>query len=81
MIQDFYSTNTREYINIPSCSGKLVFFDSSLLQERIFVYTLVKLYKAYLKKQYYNYRLLVASVSEYHFIIGNEYYKTFVLKC
>ena len=32
-----------EYTNIPSSSGKLV-FDSSRLQEGIFVYTLVKLY-------------------------------------
>ena len=44
MIQEFYCTNIiREYTNIPSCSGKLV-FDSSRLQEGIFVYTLVKLY-------------------------------------
>ena len=43
MIQEFYCTNTREYTNIPSCRGKLV-FDSSRLQEGIFVYTLVKLY-------------------------------------
>ena len=35
--------NTREYTNIPSCSGKLD-FDSSRLQEGTFVYTLVKLY-------------------------------------
>ena len=35
--------NTREYTNIPSCSGKLI-FDSSSLQEGIFVYTPVKLY-------------------------------------
>ena len=42
MIQVFYCTNTREYTNIPSCSGKLV-FDSSRLQEGI--YTLIKLYK------------------------------------
>ena len=40
MIQVFYCTNTREYTNIRSCRGKLV-FDSSRLQERIFVYTLV----------------------------------------
>ena len=39
MKQEIYSTNTREYTNIRSCSGKLV-FDSSRLQERIFVYTL-----------------------------------------
>ena len=43
VIQVFYCTNTREYTNIPSCRGKLV-FDSSRLQEGIFVYTLVKLY-------------------------------------
>ena len=43
MIQEFYCTRTRDYTNIPSCSGKLV-FDSSRLQEGIFVYTLVKLY-------------------------------------
>ena len=43
MIQEFYCTNTPEYINIPSCSEKLV-CDSSLLQEGIFVYKLVKLY-------------------------------------
>ena len=51
MIQVFYCTNTREYINIPSCrggGGELV-LESSRLQEGIFVYTLVKLYnKAYL---------------------------------
>ena len=41
MIQEFYCTNTREYTTIPSCRGKLV-FDSSRLQEGIFVYTLVK---------------------------------------
>ena len=35
--------NTREYTNTPSCRGKLV-FDSSRLQEELFVYTLVKLY-------------------------------------
>ena len=41
--------NTREYTNIPSCCRKLV-FDSSCLQEEIFVYTFVKLYnKANLK--------------------------------
>ena len=40
MIQVFYCTNTCEYTNIRSCRGKLV-FDSSRLQERIFVYTLV----------------------------------------
>ena len=38
-----YETNTGEYTNIPSCSGKLV-FDLSRLQEGIFVYTHVKLY-------------------------------------
>ena len=43
MIQEFYCRNTRAYTNIPSCSWKLV-FDSSRLQEGIFVYTLVKLY-------------------------------------
>ena len=43
MIQEFYCTNTCEYTNIPSCRGNLV-FDSSGLQEGIFVYTLVKLY-------------------------------------
>ena len=43
MIQELYYTNTREYTNIPSCWGKLV-FDSSRLQEGIFVCTLVKLY-------------------------------------
>ena len=43
MIQVLYCTNTRVYANIPSCRGKLV-FDSSRLQEAIFVYTLVKLY-------------------------------------
>ena len=43
MIQAFYCTNTREYTNIPSCCGKLV-FDSSRLQEGLFVYTLVRLY-------------------------------------
>ena len=43
MIQEFYCANTREYTNIPSCSGKPV-FDSSRQQEGIFVYTLVKLY-------------------------------------
>ena len=43
MIQVFYCTNTGEYTNIPSCSGKLI-FDSSHLQEEIYVYTLVKLY-------------------------------------
>ena len=43
MIQEFYCTNTREYTNIPSCSGKLV-FNSSLLKEGIFVYMLVNLY-------------------------------------
>ena len=43
MIQVFYCTHTHEYTNIPSCRGKLV-FDSSRLLERIFVYTLVKLY-------------------------------------
>ena len=43
MMQEFYCTNTREYTNIPSCSEKLV-FDSSRLQEGIFVYTLVNLY-------------------------------------
>ena len=43
MIQVFYCTNTRENTNISSCSGKLV-FDSSLLQERIFIYTLVIAY-------------------------------------
>ena len=43
MVQEFYCTNTREYINIPPCSGKLV-FDFSRLQEGIFVYSLVKLY-------------------------------------
>ena len=43
MIQAFYCTNNREYTNIPSCRGKLV-FDTSRLQEGIFVYTLVKLY-------------------------------------
>ena len=44
MIQVFYCTNTHEYTNIPSCRGKLV-FDSSRLQEVIFVYTLIKVYK------------------------------------
>ena len=39
----FYCTNTREHTNIPSWRGKLV-FDSSRLQEGIFLYTLVKLY-------------------------------------
>ena len=43
MIQEFYCTITREYTNIPSCRGKLV-FDSPRLQEGIFVNTLVKLY-------------------------------------
>ena len=43
MIQEFYCTNTREYTNIPSCSMKLV-FDSSLLQEGIFLSTLIKMY-------------------------------------
>ena len=38
MIQEFYCTNTREYTNIPSCWGELV-FDSPRLQEGIFVYT------------------------------------------
>ena len=38
MIQEFYCTNTHEYTNIPSCRGKLV-FNSSRLQEEIFVYT------------------------------------------
>ena len=52
MIQDFYCINTREYTNIPSCSGKLA-FDSSRLQEGIFVYTVVKLYnKANLELHY-----------------------------
>ena len=53
MIQVFLCTNTREYTNIPSCRGKLV-FDSSRLQEGIFVYTLVKLYNnAYLSHMRY----------------------------
>ena len=39
----FYCVNTREYTNIPSCSGKLI-FNSSRLQEGGFVNTLVKLY-------------------------------------
>ena len=43
MIQVFYCTNTREYTNIRSCRGELV-FDSSRLQEGIFVYTPVKVY-------------------------------------
>ena len=43
MIQVFYCTNTRDYTNIRSCREKLV-FNSSHLQEGIFVYTLVKLY-------------------------------------
>ena len=43
IIQEFYCTNTREYTNIPSCRGKLV-FESSCLQEGIFLYTLLKLY-------------------------------------
>ena len=43
MIQELYCTNTRECTNIPSCSGKLIFY-SPCLQEGIFVYTLVKLY-------------------------------------
>ena len=38
-----YCTNTRDYTNIPSCGGKFV-FDSSRLQEGIFVYTFAKLY-------------------------------------
>ena len=41
--KEFYCTNTREYTNIPSCSGKLA-FDPSRPQEEIFAYTLVKLY-------------------------------------
>ena len=45
MIQEFYRTNTREYTNIPFCSGQLV-FDSFRLQVGN---TLVKLYnKAYI---------------------------------
>ena len=40
MIQVFYCTDTRSSTNVRSCSGELV-FDSSHLQERIFVYTLV----------------------------------------
>ena len=43
VIQKFYCINTREYTNIPSCRGKLV-FGSLRLQEGIIVYTLVKLY-------------------------------------
>ena len=43
MIHVSYCKNTGEYTNIPSCRWKLV-FDSSRLQEEIFVYTLVKLY-------------------------------------
>ena len=43
MEQEFVCSNTREYINIPPCSGKLV-VDFSRLQEGIFVYSLVKLY-------------------------------------
>ena len=39
MIQVFYCTSTREY----TCRGKLV-FDSSRLQEGIFIYALIKLY-------------------------------------
>ena len=56
MIQVFYCTNTREYTNIPSCRGKFV-FDSSHLQEGIFVYTLVKLYdKDNLNKEFHTVR-------------------------
>ena len=63
MIQEFYCTNTREYTNIPSCRRKLV-FDMSRLQERIFVYTLVKLYnKANIKLRGCTYKIthIVAS--------------------
>ena len=38
IIQEFHCTNTRDYINIPSCSEKVC------LQEGIFVYSLLKLY-------------------------------------
>ena len=38
------NTNTREYTNIPSCRGKLVFYSSRLQEGIFFVYTLVKLY-------------------------------------
>ena len=43
MIPELYCTNTREYTIISSCFVKFV-FDSSRLQEVIFVYALVKLY-------------------------------------
>ena len=43
VIQEFYCTNTREYTNIPLVGGNST-FDSSRLQEGIFVYKLVKLY-------------------------------------
>ena len=48
----------REYTNIPSCSGKLI-FDSSLLQEGIFVYTLVKMYN---KANLYIYSVLISHI-------------------
>ena len=52
IIQVFYCTNTLEYTNIPSCRGEF-FFDSSRLQEEIFVYTCVKMYnKANLTRHY-----------------------------
>ena len=37
-VQKFYCTNTREYTNSPSCSGKRVFV-SPRLQEGICIYT------------------------------------------
>ena len=40
IIQELHCTNFREFTYVPSCRGKLV-FDSSRLQEGIFVYTLV----------------------------------------
>ena len=43
LMQEFNSTNTLKYTNIPSCRGKLV-SDSSRLQEGIVVYALLKLY-------------------------------------
>ena len=45
MKQVFYCTKTRENTNIPSFRGELV-FDSSRLQEGIFVYILVLYNKA-----------------------------------
>ena len=71
MIQAFYCTNSREYTNIPSCSGKLG-FDSSRLQEGIFVYKIVKLYnKANLSLKFRRkYQLSVLKMSSIRYPLG-----------